>query len=441
MAADRETIVTTMDLVESREQSLAIRVGISAGQGNLHFFNTAAFVRREALLVRYQTTIYASPAIRAFVRSRLGGWLIGRRRAARILQQCRPELDSSPIAVYTSTELVERLLRKGVPLLRSLWPRYADRAFNIPMVWYGWLSSRQIPNCDIFHVRSGYGRYAIRAAKRLGAVCLVDHSIADSSFLFDIFPRESKKWSDGSQKADYTEASFASVNRDLNDADHVVVNSEFVKETLIRAGRVEPDRITVLYWGTDTDFFCPPEQPSGDAPFTILFVGSLDYRKGALYLLEAYRRLNWVDARLVIVGPQQGQLPLASYEDSFTHVPSASRAEVRAWYQKASVFAFPSLAEGSARVLFEAMASSLPVVTTREAGSIARDGIDGHIVAAGDIEGLANALTRLRSNPSQAVEMGRNGRERILNEFTWSHYESGLLRLYSQLTERRRPID
>ena len=67
-------------------------------------------------------------------------------------------------------------------------------------------------------------------------------------------------------------------------------------------------------------------------------------------------------------------------------------------FANADVFVFPSLAEGSASVVNEAMAMGVPVVTTKAAGSIIHDGIDGLIVKERDPAATANAIHSLISN-------------------------------------------
>jgi glycosyltransferase involved in cell wall biosynthesis len=90
-------------------------------------------------------------------------------------------------------------------------------------------------------------------------------------------------------------------------------------------------------------------------------------------------------------------------------------------YRSADVFAFPSLAEGSALVTYEALASGLPVVTTANAGSVVRDGIEGFIIGAGDAGALAQRLDELHRDPCLREAMGRAARERAA-AYTWERY-------------------
>lgn len=411
------------------------RVVISAGQGNLFFLSTAAAAHRAGVLARYISTIYARPLHRWLLGSRLVQRLIGQTLARKLLAHHRLELDASPVTVLTSAELLARLLKRVPPILYWGLRGYPDFAFRAPMVWYGYISALHIGGCDILHVRSGYGRYAMARARRRGALCLVDHSVADSDFLFPIYEEESRRWSAGKVKNPLTRSAFKYVNLDLQEADHILANSEFVKSTLVDGKRARAEQISVLYLGVDTKIFTPSAldaESDEDKPFTILYLGTIDYRKGALYLLEAYRRMRVANCRLILLGPV-AEVPLDKYSGEYEHVPSVAFSDLPSWYRKASVFVFPSLGEGSARVNFEAMACGIPVITTNEAGSPVTDGVEGFIVPARDSDALADRIARLQSDPALRHRMGRAARIRVETSFTWEHYSRGLIEVYMRL--------
>jgi len=94
-------------------------------------------------------------------------------------------------------------------------------------------------------------------------------------------------------------------------------------------------------------------------------------------------------------------------------------------FRTADIFALPSLAEGSAGVTYEALGCGLPVVTTFEAGSVVRDGIEGKIVPARDALALADALEGLVQNRELRDSMAINARARAA-EFSWEHYSKRL---------------
>jgi glycosyltransferase involved in cell wall biosynthesis len=90
---------------------------------------------------------------------------------------------------------------------------------------------------------------------------------------------------------------------------------------------------------------------------------------------------------------------------------------------EADVFVFPSLFEGFALVILEAMAAGLPVITTPNTAGpdLIEDGKEGLIVPAGDANALREAMQSLLHNPERARSMGRAAHEKA-NEFTWERY-------------------
>ncbi len=90
---------------------------------------------------------------------------------------------------------------------------------------------------------------------------------------------------------------------------------------------------------------------------------------------------------------------------------------------EADVFVFPSLFEGFALVILEAMAAGLPVITTPNTAGpdLIEDGKEGLIVPAGDVKALQNAMESLLNDPERARAMGRAAHEKA-KEYTWEKY-------------------
>jgi len=107
-------------------------------------------------------------------------------------------------------------------------------------------------------------------------------------------------------------------------------------------------------------------------------------------------------------------------------------------YQQADVFAFPTIEEGSALVTYEALACGLPVITTPNAGSVVRDRVEGSIVPIRDVDVLAAALERLRTDEQLRQEMGQAARKRA-KEFTWQGYGDTLAQMYKSVRLHKSP--
>ncbi len=221
-------------------------------------------------------------------------------------------------------------------------------------------------------------------------------------------------------------------------ADVILSPSPYVTQTLTDIG-VAPDKIRLQPFGVRIDRFRPAEQPRGDGKIRLLYVGQISQRKGLSYLLDAMARLGRSDLELVLVGGLVGAgRGLEAHQQYFRHIPNVPHHEVAELFRSADLFVYPSLHEGSALALIEAMASGLPVITTLNSGTLARDGEDGLIVPVRDVDALAGAITRLADDHDLRRTMAVSARART-EEFTWGHYRTRLGEVLSTAKPSARP--
>ena len=145
------------------------------------------------------------------------------------------------------------------------------------------------------------------------------------------------------------------------------------------------------------------------------------------------RRPGW---RLQLLGalPREAA-PLGPYLDEVEHLGRVGHAEMPARMAAADVFVFPSLFEGSAVVTYEALACGLPSVVTPNAGSVVRDGVEGFVVPARDVEALAERMERLGSDPALRARMSAEARARA-EAFGWARYHAAVVDAMRELMGR-----
>jgi len=106
---------------------------------------------------------------------------------------------------------------------------------------------------------------------------------------------------------------------------------------------------------------------------------------------------------------------------------------VRRHYQWADVFVFPTICDSFGIVQVEALAAGLPVITTANAGSVVRAGIDGFIVPIRDAAAIAEKLDRLAADPDLLKKMSFAAVDRA-REFSWEKYGERLVATVQHLT-------
>ncbi len=95
-------------------------------------------------------------------------------------------------------------------------------------------------------------------------------------------------------------------------------------------------------------------------------------------------------------------------------------------YEWADVFLLPSLCEGSATVVYEALSAGLPVICTFNTGSVVRDNVDGYIVPIRDGEAIAEKLLHLAGHLGIRADMSANAASRA-KQFSLTAYRDRLL--------------
>lgn len=277
---------------------------------------------------------------------------------------------------------------------------------------------------------------AFAACKDTGTLAVLDQSIGHLNAGLKILSQEKKLHPDFSDSInlDFPECKVQQCINECFLADKILVASDYVKDTIIELG-IPDNKIIINPYGVDTNRFKPNFEKTHNEKFTILFVGSIGQRKGIKYLLESVRQLDNPNIQLILVGNTQGAgNGLKDYSPYFIHLNHVSHREIHSIYSSADIFVYPSLHEGSALSIYEAMASGLPVITTKNSGSVVRDGIDGFIVPLRAVNEIKACINRLYLDHELRKKMSYNARKRV-EEFTWDAYHKRLAGFLSNAIE------
>jgi starch synthase len=341
-----------------------------------------------------------------------------------------------------------RYYRLANRVLWAAWRRLplTGRSRHFPIVisttCADWLLSRGLPPCDLFHGWTGSCLEGLSRAKRLGAVTLIENPSMHPRAWQNAVLAECEAW--GVRPRDcrgvLPEALIWRMEREFNRADFAIVPSAVAARSFEGPGAAA--KPLVVHAGIDACFFRPPDSARDDKTFRVVYAGRVELAKGVAYLLQAWKKLALPGAELVMVGevaPEMGPLirEFAMENVRFKGVLPAQR--LADTYRTADVLAFPSVNEGLARVLLEAMASGLPVVATDSSGAedCVTPGVDGTVVPARDSDALAAAIEWHFGNREAAREMGKAARAKIESDFTVAHYEERMIRTYRELTGER----
>ena len=239
------------------------------------------------------------------------------------------------------------------------------------------------------------------------------------------------------------EAAFQEMAEEAALANGWVAASHYTAQTLTEHG-IPAGKIHVVPYGVDLKHFAPRTQPPAkDAPFTVIYVGSLIQRKGLSYLLDAVRALKSQNIRLLLRG--RGAVDrnlLKHYSDiDFDLKLGLPLPALVQDIQRADVFVLPSLTEGFAQVILEAMACGVPVITTANtcAPDVMAEGEHGFILPIRDSRAIEEKIVWGLEHRGALAAMGRCAADRA-GLFTLERFRSGVRGAYQAMIESQKII-
>ncbi|GAB3180328.1 glycogen synthase (ADP-glucose) [Micromonospora palomenae] len=308
---------------------------------------------------------------------------------------------------------------------------------------------------DVVHSHTWYANLAGHTAKLLHGV---PHVVTAHS-LEPLRPWKAEQLGGGYALSSWCERTAVEA------ADAIIAVSAGMRRDVLTAyPEVNPDRVRVVYNGIDTAQYAPdtatdvvdrlgidPSRPS------VVYVGRITRQKGLPYLLRAARELP-ADTQLVLLAGAPDTPEIAAEVEGLVGELRANRSgviwvaemlpkhEVIQVLTHATIFVCPSVYEPMGIVNLEAMACETAVVATATGGipEVVADGETGLLVPieqAGDGSGrpleperfvadLAARINEVLADPARAAELGRAGRRRAVEHFSWDAVAARTMEVY-----------
>jgi glycosyltransferase involved in cell wall biosynthesis len=311
---------------------------------------------------------------------------------------------------------------EGSGLRRVPPSRISDAMFYVPLVrglrdWHVLITeshfdrhvARRLPHSDVFHGVAGQCAESLAAARSLGSPTLLDALNPHIHHYAEHDRRECRRLG---IRASVHPRLEARIEREYAQSDLIRVESEFARATFLERG-VPAERVVAIQPPIDALRFRP--RPPPEDAFRACFIGLFYPWKGFHYLIEAFNRLNRPGAELLLWGGighptirrylerQVAHNPAIRLGAGDLHVTGHDRL-----FARMSVLVHPSLADGWAYVVSEAMASGVPVIVTAYTGAseVVDDGVNGYVVPPGDSGAIADRLDHLARNRPLLERMG-----------------------------------
>jgi glycosyltransferase involved in cell wall biosynthesis len=226
----------------------------------------------------------------------------------------------------------------------------------------------------------------------------------------------------------------------------VIFQNEEHRAAFLANGWIRPkEAVLIAGAGVDMQTFAPTPRPDGGGPVRVVLATRMLFTKGIAEFVEAARllRARGANVRMSLVGEPDpanpGSVPLETlqrWHDEGAVVYRGRSEEMPAVFAEADVVTLPTYyGEGLPKVLIEAAACGLPIVTTDWPGcrEVVRDGVNGLLVPIRDAAKLAGAIERLSRDPELRRSMGARGREMAVASWSLESVVARTMALYGEM--------
>lgn len=407
------------------------------------FVQQAARAFHEAgCLDRFITTLRDNPSSRwqrlACSAARLARFDLRRQLARRAVTELPPEKVQSLPGTELLRLAVSRVDRSG-RLTDRVWA-WAEPAFDRAV-------ARELTRAHELVYGYEYSSLAmLTRGRQLGIRTCYDVPAPEPQFVRAVLEEEARRWPVlrtpyYRHTARREEPRTARRRAEWNAADVVIAASRFTRNSFAQAG-LDVSKVRIVPYGA------PPavseeEARSGGSNgerLQLLWAGTFSARKGAHYLLQAWRahRLGEI-ARLRVFGairlPDELLRPLPAGVELGGSIP---RAELMAHYQTSDALIFPTLCDGFGMVVTEAWSRGLPVLTTPRAGAadLLCEHKNGLLFPPAEADAIAATVRRCREHRDLLRAMRTNARQTAAG-WQWSDYRAALRGALEPLTAQR----
>ncbi len=288
-------------------------------------------------------------------------------------------------------------------------------------------------NFDIIHGQGPYSLEAATLAKRHGKKFVYEISgqmqATRKKQLKNVFKRYNLPLDTGInflQKRRIQEAKIA---------DLIICPSLILKKELYKLGFNKKKIITYKHDSNFSKELIKIKRNKITKKFILMFVGEISIAKGVQHAIFVHKKLiaAGINSELHLFGKLKHNFLVDDLDKTNIHFHGQVRKKIlKKFYSKSDLFIFPSYTEGSALVIYEAMAAGIPIITTKEAGSIVKHKFNGYICKANDENQMFLLAKKIAKNKNLRIQMGKNSRKIYLEEMKTS-YPKQVMKIYSTI--------
>ncbi|SNQ62115.1 glycosyltransferase family 4 protein [Candidatus Methanoperedens nitratireducens] len=301
---------------------------------------------------------------------------------------------------------------------------------------------------DIIHNTSDYNGIIIPGnKKKTPVIATIHHPYAEERRIYRASTSNIEYFKYAiHRKIDYLEYNSKLLCRK---SDRLIAVSNYTAKSVTAEYGIQPDKLSIIPNAVDINRFNPDidgteirKKLGIAAEKVILFVGRLDFQKGIEYLISAFSKIvkEFPEAKLIVVGdgPLKNNVRAAINESGLSKsvflMGRTDTDDLPKIYAACDLFVVPSLMEGFGIVYLEAMASGKACIGAN-IGGVEDAIVDGHtglLVPPADSDSIYCAIKKLLSDEDTLARFGKEGRKRVLENFTWKKVAAQTLEVYNK---------
>lgn len=312
------------------------------------------------------------------------------------------------------------LNRFNSPLLKS---------FSSSLAWHAWNGLDKYVQSKIFKptiliALSGSGLHSGRRVQQFDGKFICDRGSSHIKFQNEILHEEYARWG---MRWRGTDTRF--IDKEIEEyivADRISVPSNFCLNSFLNKG-VPREKLIKIPYGARLERFSPTSERPNDKEFNLIFVGQASIRKGFLDLLEAFKNFSHPKKKLTVIGSVDDDIKSKLSPAMLNNVEFLgllSNERLRNYYSKSHVLVLPSIEEGLAMVMGEALACGCPVIATPNSGAddLYENRREGLILPIRSPGLITDALTELADDPALRNSMSMAALKRVSTIGGWDKY-------------------
>lgn len=322
------------------------------------------------------------------------------------------------------------------PIKRHMPRRLMRDWEELAATTFGRWAARTLPDCDVYVGLSGTSLQAGQRQQARGGRYVCDRGSSHIRVQDTLLREEHREWNLPFEGID--DRVIAREEAEYAQADCITVPSRFVLASFSSQG-IPKHKLRLLPYGVNLSRFEPTGSPDPKR-FHVLFVGAMSLRKGVQYLVQAWQKIRHPAKSLTFVGTPSPELiallkSVHLWPDQARVLGHVPQLELKHLMSSSHVMVLPSIEEGLAMVMAQAMACGCPVVASENTGArdLYDDGKEGFIVPIRDVSTLADRLQRLADEPELRARMSRAALARVKRMGGWRDYGQRALGVYQEL--------